>query len=125
MKKLIGRFYLKLTDSKNLIGEFSHNLRGRVYTEGAFRKPCSDGEQVRNPEDTEYVGIYFSTWYDEDEDAKCVFSELEIVKKHQNIFSLEWHLVDNNGQRSRQIFWGEGMLSDGKLVGDYRNFKNP
>ena len=37
-KKRIGRFYFKLTDSKNLIGEFSNSDDKRIYAESADRK---------------------------------------------------------------------------------------
>ncbi len=113
--KIIGRFYFKLTDSKNLIGEFSNNLSKRNYTESAVLKS-------RNPDDVKFVGDYLSTWYEEK--STVVLSELKIWQKtgHENIFSLTWR--NFNGKTVGGIsFWGEGILCDGILIGDYRNFE--
>ena len=113
MKKLNGRFYFKLTDSKNLIGEFSNQDCRKNYTEGAVLK-------LRNHDDGKFVGEYFSTWYEESPDI-AVLAELKIEQKPkcENIFSLEWR-VDK-----KPAFWGEGMLCDGILIGNYRNSLKP
>jgi hypothetical protein len=116
---LIGRFYFKLTDSKNLIGEFSNNYKTckKNYTESAVLK-------FRNPADGKFIGDYFSTWYEEKE-HNCVLAELKIEQKYENIFSLTWRLVQDNGQTAADpSFWGEGILCDGILIGDYRDFEN-
>ena len=119
MSNLIGRFYLKLTDSKNLIGEFSNNILTRNYTESADRispKP----EDPTNADGCKFIGKYFTTWHEE-VGHECVLAELEIKQKTgcENIYSLEWQI-------DRKInYWGEGMVCDGMLIGDYRNFPNP
>ena len=115
MSKIIGRFYLKLTDSKNLIGEFSNNGCECNYTESADL-------DHRKPEDGKFIGKYFTTWHDESGDRVGALAKLEIKEKSgcTNIFCLTWTPVS-----SGQPFWGEGMVCDGMLIGDYRNFQNP
>jgi len=115
--KLIGRFYLKLSDSKNLIGEFSnnHDTCKRNYTESADRIET-------DVEIGKFEGEYFSTWHEENGGRhECILANLKITQKPscKNIFNLEWQVVDGRN------FWGEGMVCDGMLIGDYRNFKNP
>jgi hypothetical protein len=117
MSKIIGRFFLKLTDSKNLIGEFSNNTDQKIYTEGAVL-------ESRHPDDGKFIGNYFSTWYEGTNN--CVLAKLNIKRKNEtseNIFSLTWWNFQNDGQFSTNpSFWGEGILCDGILIGDYRNF---
>jgi hypothetical protein len=48
-------------------------------------------------------------------------AKLKIVEKSPNIFSLTWEVQNNKPDNK---FWGEGMLCDGMLIGDYRNFKD-
>ena len=108
MAKLIGRFYFKKTDSGNLIGEFSNQTSFNNSTESADLISSS----------TSFEGEYNSTWQ---EDGKPCFAKLFIrpkSKKHKNIFSLEWH------DHEKTIYWGEALVSDGILIGDYRNFEN-
>ena len=111
MGKLNGRFYFTLTDSKNLIGEFSNQDCKKNYTEGAVLKR-------REPNDNKFIGDYISTWFEEDE-SKGVLAELKILKKYDNIFSLEWRV------KRLPVFWGEGILCDGILIGNYRNSPKP
>jgi hypothetical protein len=119
MSKLIGRFYFKMTDSKNLIGEFSNNHRTcrQNFTEGAVVK-------FRDPGDDKFVGVYYSTWYEEP--TQCHLAELVIEKKPncENIYTLKWWLIVNGERGGRPSFWGEGMTCDGILIGDYRDFQN-
>jgi hypothetical protein len=121
MPPTVGRFYFKLTDSKNLIGEFSndHKTCKRNYTEGAVRN-LRNPEEIGKPEDDKFVGEYFSTWYEE-VDGASVLAELKIERKPatDNIFILAWRLVLNNTAASKPSFQGEGMLCDGTLIGNY------
>jgi|HubBroStandDraft_2_1064218.scaffolds.fasta_scaffold443338_1 hypothetical protein len=120
---IIGRFFFKLTDNKNLIGEFSNNLSKRNCTESADRI-------LEKGNDGTFVGEYFTTWHDQNENGQnhsCFLTKLEIKRKHENIFSLifslKWWRVQKNGQpEANPFFWGEGILCDGILIGDYRNF---
>ena len=120
MSNLIGRFYFKLTDSKNLIGEFSNNHETckRNFTESADL-------DHRRSDDSRFVGEYFTTWHEENEHESAL-AKLKIVQKSgcENIFSLTWCPVQGNGKSDKPSFWGEGMLCDGILIGDYRNFEN-
>ena len=110
MCKLIGRFFFKLTDSKNLIGEFSNNFSKRNFTESADRT-------IPNAADGKFDGEYYSTWHDDEKEHISVLAKLNITRKNENIFSLKWEIVNETGK-----FWGEGMVCDGILIGDYRNF---
>lgn len=116
MSNIIGRFYFRLTDSKNLIGEFSNNTSKRNYTESADRI-------IPNAGDSKYIGEYFTTWHEEIGGHDCVLAKLKITRKHDDIFSLTWIIQD--GKNTGISFWGEGMLCDGILIGDYRNFPTP
>jgi hypothetical protein len=119
-KNLIGRFFFKLTDNKNLIGESSNSGDRRIYAESADRIP--DGT-----DDGSFSGKYNHTFchYYENGKVEGVVAKLTIWRKPdcQNIFSLKIE-VQNNMPPAERTFWGEGMLCDGMLIGDYRNFKD-
>jgi hypothetical protein len=114
MKTLLGRFYFKLTDSKNLIGEYSNNQCNKTYTEGAIR--------IQPYEKDRFVGTYRSTWC-EDNGNVCHLAELKIGNKtsQEDAYSLLWYFVDvkNGVVDPNPHFEGEGMLCDGVLIGDY------
>ena len=113
-ENFIGRFYFKLTDSKNLIGEFSNPTDGRIYVESADR--------INQDVNGNFVGDYYHTWchFHKNGDVEGVVAKLMINPKSTNIFSLKWEIQnDEHGE-----LWGEGMLCDGMLIGDYRNFKD-
>jgi hypothetical protein len=117
MRKIIGRFYFKKTSSGNLIGEFSNNACNRNYTESAVLKSqIPDDAGPEKADEGEFAGDYSSTWFDEK--SGSVLAELNISKRPncKNIFSLKW-----SGKNIS--FWGEGMISDGILIGDYRDFE--
>ena len=115
-KKLLGRFYFKKTDSGNLIGEFSHNEHDRNYTESADL----DEDDLQNENNRkEFAGNYITTWQ---ENSKPRLSFLVITPKHKHIYTLSWF---SDSAKTNQTFWGEGMLCDGILIGDYRNFAKP
>lgn len=118
MKAPPGHFYLKLTDSKNLIGEFSNSNCNGNYTEGA------DLDTSQPPPDSgKFSGYYYSTWHDDSDGHESVLAKLEIRRKHNDIYSLEWYVADRLAGRSGNSFElrfrGEGMLCDGTLIGDY------
>ena len=66
-----------------------------------------------------FDGVYYTTWHDEIGSHKSVLAKLIIKRKFENIFSLEWLPV----QDDKFYFWGEGILCDGILIGDYRDFE--
>lgn len=112
MSKLTGRFFFKLTDSKNLIGEFSNKDCKRNYTESADLRSGK-------PDDGIFIGTYYSTWHEE-KDGKAILAELKIEQKYGNIFTLTWSIVQDGKPAARPTFHGEGMLCDGILIGDYQ-----
>ena len=112
MNLLIGRFYFRLTDSGNLIGEYSNNqCEERNYTESAIR---IDQESHAEP----FVGKYRSTWC-EANGTKHFLAELDIRKKSKDVFLLEWRFVENGKVHSKPHFFGQGMLCGGMLIGNY------
>ena len=107
MSNLIGRFYFKRTGNGNLLGEFSNCFLKGNSTESA--------DLIRNVEDFE--GEYNSSWQ---EGGSSLFAKLFIEKKVncKGIYTLRW---ERNGTI---IFWGEGLICNDVLIGDYRNFKD-
>ena len=119
-KNLIGRFYFKLTDNKNLIGEFSNCAGKKIYAESADRS-------TDIAPDDKFVGEYWHTLYDDFDPnelgGSCARLEIKLKSTPRKIYTLNWWLFDEKKQKvTGQIFWGEGMLCDGMLIGDYRNF---
>jgi len=109
MSNIIGRFYFKMTKTGNLIGEYSNGGMKEVKTESADAISKNQG----------FVGTYHSTWA---EGNKIDLTTLHINHKPDTtnkIYSLEW-----KDQSNTIIFWGEGMLVDDLLIGDYRDFKS-
>lgn len=116
MNRTDGRFYLKLTDSRNLIGEFSNNNCTGNYTEGA---DLEDPKQPK-PDDGKFSGHYFTTWHEDHNRHRSLLAKLKITRKHPDypdIFCLVWTDPDSN----KVLFKGEGMLCDGILIGDYHS----
>lgn len=109
-KKLIGRFYFKLTSNGNLIGEYSENYSKKfpIKTEGAYRESS----------DTGFVGIYKTSWHETDEASPVTLKIFHKPGTSNLIYNIEW--IENG----IITFWGEGMLCDDILIGDYRDFEN-
>jgi len=101
---IIGQFYLKKTDNGNIIGEFSNNLSDGVYS---MSGDLLEGESG-------FTGTYRVTWREKNEG---IFTYLEISYLYENnkLFKLVWK--DN---KKKELFEGEGMLSDNLLIGSYR-----
>ncbi len=102
---VIGRFYLKQTKDGNLLGEFSNNKIDRVIAECANRVP---------PFKEKFEGEYISTWIEENE---AMVYELSIIAIGST-YKLKWISLSGNNS----VFYGNGMLVDGILIGDYRDF---
>ena len=52
--------------------------------------------------------------------------KIEYKSGCKDIFALTWWFMpDGVTPKSTPTFWGEGILCDEILIGDYRNFKNP
>lgn len=107
---LTGRFLLRLTNSGNLIGEFSNNTSNGPQTESADRiaPPSSDAGKAT------FVGEYRSTWREE---TTAMFALLAIsAKPHtDNIFKVLW----SEDETRTPLFEGEAMLCEGMLIGNY------
>ncbi len=105
MSVIVGRFYFKLTENGNLLGEYSNNITQKAYTESAVRI-----EAGRN----EFSGDYHSAWV---EDGKAIYAKLVIGESvFGKIYSLKWE--EKSGVA---LFVGRGMLVDGILIGNYSN----
>lgn len=107
MANIIGRFYFKMTKNGNLIGEYSNSGMQSVDAELANSMSSHQG----------FVGDYNSVW---EEDNRSYSATLHIKLKdpsNTKIFSLEW--INKSG---KPVHWGEGMMVDDILIGDYRNF---
>lgn len=115
MPRLGGRFFFKLTDNRNLIGEFSNNLDANISTESADIKESCGDKACAN---CKFHGTYYSTWR---ENREPIFAELKITPKTgaANQFTLKWYHEDGG-----RYFKGEGMLCDGILIGDYQLWSN-
>lgn len=105
MSNIIGRFYFKQTQSKNLLGEFSNNASDENYVEAAFKTTEEDG----------FEGIYETKWIEKDVSIYNL-SIKSISIKNSIIYYLEWKT--GNG---KVIFKGQGMLVDNILIGNYDN----
>lgn len=108
MPKVNGRFYFKLTNHGNLVGEYSNDTTSANLPESALRQPASNG--------TSFLGSYVSTWF-EPTTNNSVAADLIVLSKLQTsgIFSLEW--TGNYGIPCH--FKGEAMIHDGALIGNY------
>ena len=107
-EKLIGRFYFKCTNNGNLIGEFSNNISSGIYSESA------DLNVTDKKGEDPFIGNYISTWR---ENGRPKSANLLIEYKldtNSQIYSLTWKLKGNIN------YFGEGMLCDNILIGDYR-----
>jgi hypothetical protein len=78
-------------------------------------------ESPRDSDDGKFIGEYYTTWHDEIGSHKSVLAKLIIKRKFENIFSLEWQPAQDT---DKFHFWGEGIVCDGILIGDYRDFEN-
>lgn len=110
MSMINGRFYFKLTDAGNLIGEYSNNVAKGIRTESAIRNSFVELKH------RDFTGIYTSAWFEPDPTA-CIAATLSISLKPNcpGQYQLEWtHL-----EQPRKIFLGEAMLCDGILIGNY------
>lgn len=106
---ILGRFYFKQTNYRNLIGEFSNNESKINLSESANILEFY-GEQ--------FIGKYRTTWFEFSVNTLI----LEITFKestNNNIYSLTWRNEENNNI----IFWGEAFIVDNILIGDYRDFE--
>ncbi|MGN6399074.1 MAG: hypothetical protein ACTHMD_01390 [Flavisolibacter sp.] len=103
--KIIGRFYFKLDDKQNLKGFFSNNQHIINYEETANRVIGNGFQGEFESEWTDNLGKF---------NAKLT---IKAKKGSSEIYSLHWK---NNVIE----FFGEGIIVEDILIGDYRNFEN-
>ena len=108
MATIIGRFYFKLTDAGNLIGEYSNSAGTRSLPESAMRK---DGSEVGG-----FVSSYMSTWFEPSAGAGvAALLKIEPKSESSDLFELTWCEIAGNSD----LYKGEAMLCDGMLIGNY------
>jgi len=109
---ITGRFYFRITNSGNLIGEFSNNGLTVNSTESADRKASHESNS------NSFEGQFHSSWQ---EDGEAFYADLTIAPKTgtTNILTLIW----SRGKKT--IFWGEGFLAEGLLIGNYQDKQIP
>lgn len=107
MAKIVGSFYLRKTDSGNLLGEFTNNVRFTVSTENADLKEAGD---------VPYVGRYLSTWLEGGipHTAELVIDHLENAETCGKHYKLVW-----TGEDNKPIYEAEALLAEDVLVGHY------
>mgnify|MGYP000954873765 FL=1 len=100
---VIGSFYFKLTNSGNLIGEYSNNNIFVVETECAKSRIGNNG----------FLGKFKSVWTDGTN--KSDVYDLEIILKPGStlVYGLRW-------EKKGAIYEGEGFIVDNMLIGCYK-----
>ncbi|TRW22428.1 hypothetical protein FMM05_18160 [Flavobacterium zepuense] len=107
MAKIIGSFYLKLTDDGNLAGEFTNSRLFTVAKESAILI-----EKGNAP----FIGRYFSTWDGVYGPASGILtvSFIESTVPSNVKYDLVWTAEDGD-----ILFTGEALLAEGMLIGHY------
>ena len=105
---ITGRFYLELTPTGDLNGEYSNRCLSSpgIYAENATRIGNGSG----------WLGDYNSTWQ-EAPGSKSESALLEITQKNPDLFFVKWYEASSNKTKTK--FEGEAMLAKGMLIGDY------
>ena len=111
MKKVIGRFYFKLSENGNLLGEYSNEGSTECDVEAAKRIPAVTSEAT--PVNL-FEGEYTSTWT---EGKEVVSATLKITRRSNavGIFSVIWC------KGGRDLFTGGAMMVDRILIGNYES----
>lgn len=104
--RIFGSFYLQFINQLDLSGEYINNFRTSSVIENAIR--------VEEDEPNQFVGRYLTSWQEENSEVQ----EAELVITNiGDKFMLRWI---NESDRST-IFFGEGFLMNGILIGCYSN----
>ncbi|PZO24291.1 MAG: hypothetical protein DCE86_16865 [Flavobacteriaceae bacterium] len=107
---ILGRFYLKRTQDRNLIGQFSNQAMNENITENAI---FTGNGRI----DDDFVGNYDSTWVENGEGQRTSTLEIRLIPNTQ-LYRLTWI----NANESIE-FHGEGFVIDNMLIGDYRDLE--
>jgi len=106
MPKFAGRFYFRLTDAGNLLGEYSNTDLAATRPESALRKHSSHRDGFR--------GEYVSTWIEPPRDGVVANLKIQPKSAPSTQLSLVW--TDAVG---KTIFEGEAFVNDGLMIGNY------
>lgn len=101
-EKIIGCFYLKKTNSGNILSEFTNNFNDEIFTESADLKKT----KCKN----DFAGEYITTWQEKN---KPILMSLIIEKEKAEKYVLKWS--NENGI----VFFGQGFINGNKMIGYY------
>lgn len=107
MGNVIGRFYFKQTNNRNLLGEYSNN--------GSIHNASESSDFLKSDSEDKFIGEFKTTWFENGANLLT----LEIIYKvgsNNKLYTLQWK--DKSGTTR---FYGEGFLVDDILIGDYRD----
>ena len=112
MATIIGSFYLRLTDSGNLVGEFTNSRLFTIATESANRI-----EKGNEP----FIGTYFSKW----DGLYGLASGMLTISYIQSTVpsNVKYNLVWRD-EKGEVLFTGEALLAEGMLIGHYVSVKD-
>lgn len=115
MSLILGRFYFRLTDAGNLIGEYSNYLADRARPESGFRRNFGQTDA------RSFEGEFDSAWHEvEGGERHAAVLKITEVPGTVGIYKLEW--IREDGEDA--LFVGEGMICGDFLIGDYRSDAN-
>lgn len=106
MPKFAGRFYFRLTDAGNLLGEYSNTDIDVTRPESALRNDSS-------PKD-DFAGDYVSTWFEPSNGGEVAQLKIQPKSASSTQLSLVWK--DTAGKTTYE---GEAFENDGLLIGNY------
>jgi len=112
MGLILGYFVFIDLGNGCLGSKFGHLGRPSLLTESAVRRP----EPISNDI---WVGDYDSLWLDSSNPPTQTQGRLLIRPRSASQYFLEWR--DEQNLDHEPLFWGEGMISNGQLVGSYWN----
>jgi len=112
MATIIGSFYLRLTDSGNLVGEFTNSRLFTIATESATLI-----EKGSEP----FIGTYFSKW----DGLYGLTSGVLTISYIQSTVpsNVKYNLVWRD-EKGEVLFTGEALLAEGMLIGHYVSVKD-
>lgn len=106
-----GWFYFKLTESGNLIGEFSS------FEVSVNSSHVADRIQTKNIKTSEFSGTYNNIWLENNKNCMLMTMKITKIKEQNNRYELLWHL------KKKLIYKGLGSIVDNILIGNYESFK--
>lgn len=102
-----GFFYFRLSNSRNLFGEFFNDVDTEIRTESADRNGNDNNENI-------FEGDYFSTWR-EGTSSEIMNLNISISTDNNRIFNLIWSRLNE----SKPTFRGQAMLIEENLLSGY------